>query len=72
MPINIDPYPPHKKQYQDIFDWCQDTGALPLESEMNDLINIIYGHAWRYTSDLFDENGKMTGPVKEYIIWLLS
>lgn len=24
---------------------------------------------WKPTSDLFDESGKMTGPVKEYILW---
>ncbi len=33
--------PPHKQLYQDIFDWCHETGSLPLESEIGDLINIV-------------------------------
>jgi hypothetical protein len=44
MTINLDERPPHKKLYQDIFDWVQSVNGLPLESEMNDLLAIIDEH----------------------------
>ena len=33
--------PPHKKLYQDIFDWAGDVGTLPLESDIAELIEIV-------------------------------
>ncbi len=39
--ISVEPFPPHKKLYQDIFDWTVSCGKIPLESEMNDLICIV-------------------------------
>lgn len=36
-----EPLPPHKQLYQDIFDWCQDIGSLPLASDMDELISIV-------------------------------
>lgn len=64
MKINLEGRAPHKKLYSDVFAWCQSTGSLPLESEMDELISIV--------QNSFSLNKNQTHVTIGYFIYTVS